>query len=118
MNEDFGLLETMRAKIEREFISFASRDGINLQFNKDKRTLNICSRLYDATFEDRRINIDYNPESSLSVDSFVKQFDSEIGSTMLLTISVNDSGVDADQLWRACKGWLYDRKDGEAALLG
>jgi hypothetical protein len=116
MHDDFSLLENIRSRIENEFISFASREGIDLEFNRDKRTLNICSRLYDSTFQGRRVNIDYNPESSLKIDSFVKEFESEVGFTMLLTISVNGSGLHADQLWRACKDWLYERKDADAVL--
>lgn len=106
----------VRAVLNDEFSVMASRDGIEINHSLDVRTLNICDRIYDATFGNRRINIDFNPDSTLKIDSFVKEFESDLGSALLLTIFVNKAGLDVQRLWRICKSWLYGGMDADSPL--
>jgi len=116
MNIKTEILRDKRSELNRRFILLATREDIDLEYNEDIKTLDVCDRLFDATIGERRINIDYNPSSQLTIDGFVKDFESEIGAAALLTISVNDVGLDAERLWGLYKGWLQEGISPEAAL--
>ena len=116
MDNDLVNLHSRRVQLVDGFQRLASHTGVPLDHSSDTKTLDLCSRLYDAVSGGRRINIDYNPQSQLVRDSFIKDFDSELGFTRLLTVFVNDAPLDIPWLWDVTKGWLYDMVQEDSAL--
>lgn len=84
--------------------------------NGDQRTLDLCERLYDEELGDRKINIDFDSESTLPLNGFAKNFGLEPESTLLLTVFVNEESADFERLWAIYRGWLHDGMTPEAAL--
>jgi hypothetical protein len=98
------------------FKSQADLEGISVNPSDDLKMLDLFDRIFDESREGRRINIDFDPESTLPLNGFCKKFGLEPNEVSLLTIFVSETPADFERLWTIYRGWMHDGMSAEALL--
>ncbi|HEY1605802.1 MAG TPA: hypothetical protein VGF77_09420 [Allosphingosinicella sp.] len=106
---DNGKLKAMRDKLNLNFLSFANNENSEITYDTDNKSLDLLSRLYDEERSDRRINIDYDQDTTLPINGFVKLVGLN-NNIELLTIVISDNTMNLEQLWKIRKAWM-DRRE-------
>ncbi len=110
------ILENFRSRWMDAFEEFSAQDSISINPLRDKRMLNLCDRLYSERRGDRAIDCDYEPDSNIKSDAFVKSAGMKPNEYDLLTISLNHDEPDFELLWKIYKAWIHDCVSGEKIL--